>query len=212
MLSFPNTPLGSRANVAEVKVDLPKKLPSRLTTLQKACPAQTFEANPAGCSAASRVGFVEAITPVMPVPLTGPVYFVSHGGAAFPDLIVVLEGYGVRVDLVGNTFISKVGITSSTFKTVPDVPVNSFQLYLPEGKDSALAANGNLCKATLKMPTAFVAQDGASIHTTTPINVTGCKASASAAKRVRTSRSRRRGALAAQAPGALNGQASGRSK
>ena len=148
----------------------------------------------------------------MPVPLSGPVYFVSHGGAAFPDLIVVLEGYGARVDLIGNTFISKAGITSSTFKTVPDVPVNTFQLYLPEGKDSALAANGNLCQAKLKMPTAFVAQDGASIHTTTPINVTGCKANTRKAKRARASSRRSRGALTAHAQSASGEQANGRSK
>ena len=39
----------SQANVKMVKVDLPKQLPSRLTTLQKACPSATFEANPALC-------------------------------------------------------------------------------------------------------------------------------------------------------------------
>jgi hypothetical protein len=176
-LSFPKTPMGSEANISEVKVSLPKKLPSRLTTLQKACPAATFDANPANCSQASRVGFAEATTPVMPVPLRGPVFFVSHGGAAFPDLIVVLQGYGVRVDLVGSTFISKASITSSTFRTVPDVPVGAFQLYLPQGKDSALAANGNLCKTqSLPMPTAFVSQDGKTIHQTTAIQVTGCGA------------------------------------
>jgi hypothetical protein len=102
------------------------------------------------------------------------VYFVSHGGEAFPSLIVVLQGDGVRVDLTGSTFISKSGITSSTFKTVPDVPVNTFELYLPEGKYSALAANGNLCTSKLSMPTAFVAQNGAEIHETTKISVTGC--------------------------------------
>ena len=75
-------------------------------------------------------------------------YFVSHGGEAFPSLIVVLQGDGVRVDLTGATFISKAGITSSTFKTVPDVPVSTFEIYLPEGKYSALAANGNLCSLT----------------------------------------------------------------
>ena len=37
----------SQSNVKMVKVDLPKQLPSRLTTLQKACPSATFEANPA---------------------------------------------------------------------------------------------------------------------------------------------------------------------
>jgi hypothetical protein len=89
-------------------------------------------------------------------------------------LIVVLQGYGVRLDLVGTTFISKAGITSSTFKTVPDAPVGSFELNLPEGKFSALAANGNLCKSKLAMPTAFLAQNGAEIHESTKISVTGC--------------------------------------
>jgi hypothetical protein len=172
-LTYPAGPYD--ANIAKVKVDLPKQLPSRLTTLQKACPAATFDANPANCPSASIVGHAIARTPVMPVPLTGPAYFVSHGGEAFPDLIIVLQGYGTTVHLVGTTFINKAGITSSTFKTVPDVPVGTFELTLPQGNYSALAANGNLCTATkLAMPTSFIAQNGASIHTSTPIVPTGC--------------------------------------
>lgn len=102
----------------------------------------------------------------------------SHGGEAFPSLIIVLQGYGVRVDLVGTTFISKAGITSSTFKAVPDVPVNTFELYLPEGQNSALAANGNLCASqkSLKMPTEFVAQNGLVVKQNTQISVAGCSA------------------------------------
>jgi hypothetical protein len=173
-LTYPKAPFGSQANIRSVKVDLPKQLPSRLTTLQKACTAATFEANPAGCPVDSRVGQAKAITPLIPVPLEGPAYFVSHGGAKFPELIVVLQGYGVTLDLHGETFISKAGITSSTFHTVPDAPVGSFELKLPEGKYSALAANGNLCKSTLKMPTAFTAQNGIQIHESTKIGVTGC--------------------------------------
>ncbi len=175
-LTYPKAPFGSQANIARVKVDLPKQLPSRLTTLQKACTAKQFEANPAGCPSASIIGHAKAITPLIPVPLEGPAYFVSHGGEAFPSLIMVLQGYGVTVDLVGTTFISKAGITSSTFKTVPDAPVGSFELMLPEGKFSALAANGNLCKSQskLKMPTEFVAQNGSKINESTKISVTGC--------------------------------------
>ncbi len=60
-------------------------------------------------------------------------------------MTVVLQGDGVTIDLVGDTFISKTGITSSTFKTVPDQPIQSFELTLPQGPHSALAANGNLC-------------------------------------------------------------------
>jgi hypothetical protein len=205
--------LGTQANITRVKVDLPKQLPSRLTTLQKGCTAAQFNTNPAGCPAASVVGHAKAITPLIPVPLEGPAYFVSHGGEAFPSLIVVLQGYGFTIDLVGSTYISKTGITSSTFKTVPDQPVTSFELTLPQGKFSALAANGSLCAPTttvtvskrvtrrihgrtrrvtvkvkksvaapLAMPTEFVAQNGASIHQSTPISVTGCGKSKPAKK------------------------------
>jgi hypothetical protein len=173
-LAYPNAPRGSQANIRQVKVELPKQLPSRLTTLQKACTAAQFDTNPAGCPAASVIGHARAITPLLPVPLEGPAYFVSNGGEAFPNLIMVLQGYGVTVDLVGDTFISKTGITSSTFKTVPDQPVSSFELNLPEGPYSALTALGDLCTQRLSMPTEFVAQNGMVLHQTTPVGVSGC--------------------------------------
>jgi hypothetical protein len=50
------------------------------------------------------VGVARTTTPLLPVELSGPVYFVSHGGQAFPSLIIVLEGDGVRVDVTGSTF------------------------------------------------------------------------------------------------------------
>jgi hypothetical protein len=170
----PSGPGSGQANFAKVKVDLPKQLPSRLTTLQKACVAAQFNRNPAGCPAASIIGHARVLTPILPVPLEGPAYFVSHGGEAFPNLIMVLQGYGVTLDVISDTFISKAGITSGTLNVVPDAPFTSFELTLPQGKDSALAANGNLCKSKLAMPTAFVAQNGAEIHESTPIGVTGC--------------------------------------
>jgi hypothetical protein len=173
-LTYPKASVGGQANIREVKVDLPKQLPSRLTTLQKACTAQTFEANPASCPANSRVGTASASTPIIPVALSGPAYFVSYGGAKFPELVIVLSGYGVTVQLHGETFISKAGITSSTFRTVPDVPIGSFELKLPEGPFSALAANGDLCTSKLKMPTAFTAQNGSVIRQSTPVSATGC--------------------------------------
>ncbi len=140
--------LGTQANISRVKVELPEQLPSRLPTLQKACTAAQFETNPAGCPPASIIGHAKAITPILPVPLEGPAYFVSHGGEGWPSLVVVLQGYGITIDLAGTTFISKAGVTSTTFKTVPDQPVTSFELTLPEGPYSALTALGNLCSAT----------------------------------------------------------------
>ncbi len=173
-LTYPNAPWGSQANVRSVKVSLPKVLPSRLSTLQHACLESTFERNPAACPAASQVGSAVAHTPIIPVALAGPAYFVSYGNAKFPELVIVLSGYGVSVQLHGETFISKAGITSSTFKTVPDVPIGSFELKLPQGSNSALAANGKLCGRTVRMPTVFVAQNGLEMRQATPIAVTHC--------------------------------------
>jgi hypothetical protein len=192
-LTYPKVPFGSQSNIKSVKVDLPKQLPSRLTTLQKACTAAQFQSNPAGCPAASMVGHATAITPLIPVPLTGPAYFVSYGGAKFPELVIVLQGYGVTLDLHGETFINKAGITSSTFHTVPDAPVGSFELTLPQGPYSALAANGNLCTTKkLTMPTSFVAQNGATIKQSTPIAVTGCAKHKKAKKATHKSRHKHR--------------------
>jgi hypothetical protein len=173
-VAYPPAPQGTQADIAKFKVDLPKQLPSRLTTLQKACTDAQFEANPAGCPSGSFIGHAVVHTPVLPVPLQGPAVFVSHGGEAFPALTLVLQGDGVTIDLVGSTFISKAGITSTTFQTVPDAAFSTFELTLPEGRYSALAANGNLCTSKLAMPTAIVGQNGAEIHESTPISITGC--------------------------------------
>jgi hypothetical protein len=179
-LTYPNVPQGTDANISKVKVDLPVQLPSQLKTLQKACLAATFAANPANCPGQSIVGHATVTTPLLPVPLTGPAYFVSHAGEEFPSLTMVLQGYGVTIDLVGTTFISKSGITSTTFKTVPDVPFNTFELTLPQGQYAALGVNlpakdeYNYCGQKLAMPTLFVAQNGAEIHQSTPISIEGC--------------------------------------
>ncbi len=178
-----------QANIRSVVAQLPTQLPSRLTTLQKACAAATFDANPRSCPAESLVGSVVAKTPVLPGELTGPAYLVSHGGAAFPDLDVILEDAGVRVVLVGNTNISK-GVTTSTFAHVPDVPVSSFQLTLPMGPYSALAGYGNLCTQELAMPTTITAQNGAVFKQRTVLEVSGCSAAQLAHRKVRIVRRR----------------------
>jgi hypothetical protein len=172
-LAFPKAPFGSQANIAKVKVDLPLQLPTRQANFKYACAAAVFAASPEGCSVHAIVGQATAITPVLPVPLKGNAYLVSHGGGALPDIVMVLQGYGVTVDLTGTTHIKK-GITSNTFASVPDVPVSSFELTLPQGKYSLLAGYGDFCKAALKSPVAFTAQNGVEVHETDVVTVTGC--------------------------------------
>jgi hypothetical protein len=167
-----NMPAGD-ANVKSVLVQLPKQLPSRLTTLQKACPEKTFANNYNECPPGSFVGGARANTPTLPGKLTGPAILVSHGGQAFPDLDLVMSSGGVRVILVGNTNI-KNGITTTNFAANPDVPVSSITVNLPTGAHSALAANGNLCANKLVMPTTMVGQNGSTFKQSTTIKVNNC--------------------------------------
>jgi hypothetical protein len=187
-----------QANIGRVAVILPKQLPARLTTLQKACVDSVFNANPAACPAASLIGTATAVTPLLNNPLTGPAYLVSHGGVAFPDLVILLQGEGITLYLDGNTNIKK-GITSSTFNSVPDAPVSTFDLVLPEGPHSALAANtpakarGSLCSTSLVMPTTITGQNGAVLKQSTKIAVTGCPKAKKTKKARRASNAAHRG-------------------
>jgi len=167
-------------DIAKVDLTLPKALPSRLTTIQKACPAATFEANPASCDEGSVIGMATIHTPLLNSPLSGPAYLVSHAAASFPDVEFVLQGEGVKLLLDGKTDIKK-GITYSRFDSTPDAPFTRFEAVLPAGPHSALTTNVpesqhySLCKANLAMPTEITGQNGAVIKQTTKIAATGCK-------------------------------------
>jgi len=162
-----------QTNFKSVMVQLPRQLPSRLTTLQKACPEAVFAANPYSCPSGSFVGGARANTPTLPGKLQGPAILVSHAGLAFPDLDLVMEANGVRVILVGNTKIAN-GITTTTFASPPDVPVSSITVNLPIGAHSAVTANGSLCINQLTMPTTLTGQNGFVIKQNTKIVVASC--------------------------------------
>jgi hypothetical protein len=174
------TQAAGQANIASVFVQLPKQLPSRLSTLNKACLVKTFEENPYSCSKESMVGEAVAVTPVLPNVMKGPAIFVSHAGEEFPSLELVLEADGVRVIVEGKTHIKK-GITTTDFATTPDVPVSSITVSLPLGPFSALAPERtegpkktNLCTEKLVMPTTITGQNGVVVKKETIISPTEC--------------------------------------
>jgi hypothetical protein len=171
-----------QANIHKVDLTLPEALPSRLTTIQKACLEAVFNANPASCDEGSDIGEGIVYTPVFKNPLRGPAYLVSHGNAAFPDVEFVLQGEGVTLIVDGKTDIKK-GITYSKFETAPDAPFTKFETILPAGPHSALTTDVpeseefSLCKqasSRLEMPTTLVGQNGTTIEETSKIARIGC--------------------------------------
>ena len=172
-IAYPGPAGGGEANLRKVDVELPKSLPTQLKTLNKACTEAQFNANPAGCPPQSDIAHVVVHTPVLASPLMGPVYLVSHGGAAFPDVEMVLQGEGVTLIVDGHTLIKK-GITYSHFETIPDAPFSSFEFTAPQGEYALFTAHGNLCNQKLVMPTAMTGQNGAVLKQNTSVQVMGC--------------------------------------
>src|SRR3954451_20678296 len=161
------------ANTKRVSVHLPTVLAANFTTRQGACPAETFQVDPKSCGAGARVGRVSASTPLLKDPLTGDVYLESHGQAGkLPTLEAVLEGSGISVDLTGTIALGN-GITS-TFETVPDVPITSFQLALPSSPHPALAVSGDPCTAPLNFDATILGQNGKQVDLKSVVGIAGC--------------------------------------
>lgn len=184
-LTEPSAVAGTEANLAKLRVVLPRVLPTRLTALHSSCPQRAFAANPALCPAASVVGIGRARTPLLSASLEGPVYLVAHGRDALPSPTLVLQGQGVTLELSGSSAVERGGLTAIAFAGLPDMPLRSVELYLPRGPHSVFAATGKLCArrareggrevaARLPLRTELVAQNGAALHKTVAISVLGC--------------------------------------
>ncbi len=173
-----------QANIKSVDVMLPRRIVANLKTLNYACPEKTFATSRSSCPPQSKVGSARVTTPTLPGTLTGFAYFVSRGGAGFPNLDLVVSGDGVTIILVGQTNISG-DYTHSKFASLPDVPIHSFNLKLPTSSNSALSGNGSFCKGVLRMPTTIVAQNGKTVRQRTKLKVFGCKGKSAKNRKVR---------------------------
>jgi hypothetical protein len=196
-ITYPKNAIGQQTWFNETKFDFPKQLPARLTTLQKACLATVFETNRAACPAASIIGHAIVHTPILTEPLMGPVYFVSYGGAKFPEAVIVLQGDNITIDLHGETFIAKNGQTSATFHNLPDTPFESIEVSIPSGPYSEFTPNVpakdyySLCGQKLIMPTLLKAADGTQINQNTTITTTGCTKTKAKPKKKKAKKAKR---------------------
>ncbi len=166
-----------QANLKSVTVNLPRPLKPRLTAVQRSCLAATFAKNPAACPPESVVGNAMVHTPMLNLPLTGPVYLVFYRGVKYPKLVMILQGSGVEIQLTGLLSVNK-GISRTELAPLPDIPMSLFELNLPEGGHSVLGATEGLCGKPQTMPDTTVGQNGARTRGAAQVTVAGCHARA----------------------------------
>ena len=113
-----------------------------------------------------------------PAPIPFPLLHIDTG-YKFREMIEFRDSYtrqvGVKLIVHGETFISRSGVTSATFKTVPEAPFESAEVSVPTGPYSEFAANGNLCKVTKTVTVkkkVSVKRDGKTVKVTKKVNET----------------------------------------
>ncbi|MFL5816952.1 MAG: hypothetical protein ACJ76L_05055 [Conexibacter sp.] len=109
----------------------------------EACTDEQFAAGDrttaATCPAASRIGTVRLVTPLLLRTFEGAVYFSPRTPTAFNRLFVDVPLPGARLKLVGQvTLNGSNGQVTTTFQNLPQLPFSSFQLTFQGGDRSVL--------------------------------------------------------------------------
>ena len=150
-------PRSGQANIAGADVTLPPSLFLAQNHIDTVCPKPRLEAN--ACPAGSIYGHATATTPLLGVPLSGPVYLATGFGHELPELVASIEGQGIRILLEGE-IDSKNGGLRARFAGVPDAPVSKFTLTLYGGpKRGLLQVAANLCAKPQLIDSRFAGQD-----------------------------------------------------
>jgi hypothetical protein len=151
-------------------VDISAPLTPNTGAIKNVCSTSDYAADT--CPPASQVGQATAITPVLATPLAGPVRIVENPGG-LPKLVVYLNGL-INVRLQGDIALTPQGSTT-TFASIPDVPLSRFELAFSGGPDGLLTTSSNLCTAPVTLGGHFTSHSGKHVDLTAPVAVSGCR-------------------------------------
>lgn len=158
----------------EVEVTLPPEVTVDFSRVSRACPEGD------DCGTRNVIGEATAVTPLLPIPLTGPVKLITPKGGGLPGLQLDLAGL-LSISLKGKAEPTTAGLRN-TFSGIPDVPLTRFELRLKGGKEGVLAATRDLrCGQTFTGKGRFVGHDDREVRTTGPFEVCGDLKSATGA-------------------------------
>ncbi|HEX7291028.1 MAG TPA: hypothetical protein VF250_07880, partial [Conexibacter sp.] len=100
---------------------------------------------PAACPAASRVGTVRFVTPLLLRTFEGAVYYGTRTPTAFNRLFLDVQLPGARLKLTGRVTLNPTnGQVTTVFQDLPQLPFTSFDLTF-QGGDRSVLANPQAC-------------------------------------------------------------------
>jgi hypothetical protein len=174
-------PKPGQTNIGAANVTLPSSLFLAQNHIEGVCTKPKLEAN--HCPADSIYGHATAITPLLGVPLSGPVYLATGYGHELPELVAAIEGQGIRILLEGQIDSKNLGLRVR-FSGLPDAPVSKFTMTLFGGpKKGLLQVSGSvdLCRPSQPANARFAAQDnsGVAMHPALGVACKGQKQSQS---------------------------------
>jgi len=166
---------GGQANTKGATVILPATQFIDNAHINQPCTRVQFAAD--ACPKGSILGTVTARTPLLQEPLRGRLVFRSNGGAReLPDIVVDVQGAGIRVVQVG--FIDSVVNKSSTrsrlrtrFLSLPDAPLSRVELNFFGGKRGLLVNSADLCKRKRSADVTLQAHNGGVRRSSTQIQI-----------------------------------------
>jgi hypothetical protein len=148
------------ANVKSAVVTLPHSEFLDQSHIRTVCTRVQFAAgggNGEQCPAGSIYGHATARTPLLDEELSGPVYLRSSDHK-LPDLVADLHGI-VDVEVSGRIDSVHGGIRAN-FESIPDAPVESFQITMQGGKKGLLVNSRNICANDYAIKAEFKGQNG----------------------------------------------------
>lgn len=163
------TQAAGEAAMKSAVVTLPRAISTNLATLQAACAPADFAAR--RCAARTIVANATAVSPLIARPLTGPTYLVRTVSGGLPKLVVQLRGE-VSLDLEGLNAV-RGGLVVTTFGSIPDLPLSSFELRFVGGRNGVLTTVGDLC-ARPRLATTFTSQSGRTTSQSPRLTAIGC--------------------------------------
>ncbi len=154
-LSAIYTPKPGDANIKGLVVRLPRSAFLDQAHIKTICTRVQFAAKQ--CPERSQYGYIKAWTPLLDMPLEGPVYLRSSNHK-LPDLLFDLHGLvdievSVRID-------SAHGGIRATLEDSPDAPLSKVVLRMQGAKKGLIINSRNLCGSTNKANVVFEGQNG----------------------------------------------------